>query len=78
MAARLLEEGDLEAERDRRYAGWGEGLGAEILDGALSLADLEERVAAGKIDPTPVSGGQERLENLVNRTLWRAVRDEHA
>jgi xylose isomerase len=73
VAAQLLEDGELERLRDARYAGWGEGLGAEILDGQHSLADLEERVASGTIDPRPVSGGQERLENLVNRTLWRAV-----
>jgi xylose isomerase len=73
VAARLLEDGALEAERDTRYAAWGEGLGAEILAGQHSLADLEELVAAGGIDPAPVSGGQERLENLVNRTLWRTL-----
>jgi xylose isomerase len=73
VAARLLEDGALEAERDARYAGWREGLGAAILAGKHSLADLEERVAGGGIDPLPVSGGQERLENLVNRTLWRAL-----
>ena len=76
VAARMLEEGSLEAERDRRYAGWEEGLGAHILDGEVSLADLEQRVAAGEIDPSPVSGGQERLENLVNRTIWRSVRED--
>jgi xylose isomerase len=73
VAARLLEDGELERIRDRRYAGWAEGLGAEILDGQHSLADLEQRVADGALDPRPVSGGQEQLENLVNRTLWRAV-----
>jgi xylose isomerase len=75
VAAQLLEDGALEAERDRRYAGWEAGLGAEILGGAVSLADLEARVAKGELDPRPVSGGQERLENLVNRTLWRRLRD---
>jgi xylose isomerase len=75
VAAQLLEDGALEAERDRRYAGWETGLGAEILGGGLSLADLEARVAKGELDPTPVTGGQERLENLVNRTLWRRLRD---
>ena len=75
VAARLLEDGRLEAERDSRYAGWHEGLGAEILDGTLPLTELEQRVVDGKIDPQPVSGGQERLENLVNRTLWRSVAD---
>jgi xylose isomerase len=73
VAARLLEDGELERIRDRRYAGWSDGLGAEILGGQHSLADLEQRVADGGLDPRPVSGGQEQLENLVNRTLWRAV-----
>jgi xylose isomerase len=73
VAARLLEDGELERIRDARYAGWDDGLGADILAGQHSLPDLEERVADGAIDPRPVSGGQERLENLINRTLWRAV-----
>ena len=75
VAAQLLEDGELEAARDARYAGWEEGLGADILAGRRSLADLEDQVASGQLDPQPVSGEQERLENLVNRTLWRAVRD---
>mgnify|MGYP001812113383 FL=1 len=73
VAAALIEEGALEAARDARYAGWQGALGSDILAGNLSLADLEARVVAGEIDPTPVSGGQERLENLINRTLWRTV-----
>jgi xylose isomerase len=75
VAARLLEDGRLEAVRDARYAGWQEGLGREILAGGTSLADLEELVAGKGLDPPPVSGRQEQLENLVNRALWRAVRD---
>jgi xylose isomerase len=74
VAADLLEAGDLADERDRRYAGWSEGLGAEILDGGLSLADIEARVAADGIDPRPRSGGQERMENVVNRRIWSVDR----
>jgi xylose isomerase len=73
VAARMVEEGRLEAVRDARYAGWSAGLGDEILAGALSLEDLEKRVAAGEIDPTPVSGRQEQLENLVSRALRGTV-----
>ena len=68
VAAALIEDGALEAARDARYAGWRGALGTDILAGNLSLADLEARVVSGEIDPTPVSGGQERLENLINRT----------
>jgi xylose isomerase len=70
VAADLVEAGDLERERERRYAGWTDGLGAEILGGSASLAELEARVVDDGIDPRPRSGGQERLENLVNRSIW--------
>lgn len=73
-AARLVEEGTLEKVRDERYARWSGPLGAAILEGSLSLAELEQKVAAGSIDPRPVSGRQEQLENVVNRMLWQAVR----
>jgi xylose isomerase len=74
VAADLIETGDLADEKERRYAGWSSGLGAEILDGGLSLDDIEERVAAGGIDPATRSGGQERLENVVNRSIWSVDR----
>jgi xylose isomerase len=72
VAADLIERGELAANKDARYAGWDGQLGKEILGGKLSLADLEARVASGAIDPKPVTGGQERLENLVNRSVWAA------
>ncbi|HEX6140466.1 MAG TPA: xylose isomerase [Candidatus Limnocylindria bacterium] len=72
VAADLVEHGDLRSHVEERYAGWGSGIGSEILAGSLSLADLAERVAAGGIDPRPVSGRQEALENLVNRRIWSA------
>jgi xylose isomerase len=75
VAADLLEAGGLSDEKERRYAGWADGMGAEILDGMLSLADIEARVTAGGIEPRPRSGGQERLENLVNQRIWSTDRD---
>jgi len=73
VAAQLLEEGTLETARETRYAGWSRGLGTRILEGGLSLADLERKVADGEIDPSPASGQQEKLENLVNQTLWKTL-----
>ncbi|MBP1806019.1 xylose isomerase [Rubellimicrobium aerolatum] len=64
-AARMLEDGRLEAARAERYAGWdkaGDLLGSDL--GALA-----ERALSAGIDPQPRSGRQERLENLVNRYL---------
>ena len=73
VAAQLVEDGELERARDHRYEDWRRGLGSDILDEKVSLADLEKQVGAGVIDPVPVSGRQEQLENLVNRTLWRTL-----
>jgi xylose isomerase len=71
----LLDAGDLERNRAERYAGWDDGIGAEMLGGGLSLPEIEGRVVDGGIEPAPVSGGQERLENLVNQRIWAAGRE---
>ena len=72
VAADLLEDGGLERHRAERYARWADGLGAGILAGGSSLEDLERVVAEGDLDPRPVSGRQELLENLVNQRIWSA------
>jgi xylose isomerase len=74
VAADLMERGELAALKDARYAGWDGELGTEILGGSVSMAELESRVADGAINPTRVSGSQERLENLVNQRIWSADR----
>jgi xylose isomerase len=70
VAADLVERQTLEKPLAARYAGWSSKLGASIVAGGASLEDLERQVAAGGIDPKPVSGGQERLEGQVNRRIW--------
>ena len=74
VAADMIEAGTVDAMREERYAGWGEGLGAEILGGTLSLEALADRVTSDGIDPKPRSGRQELLENVVNRHIWAAGR----
>ncbi len=70
VAAAMVEEETLRDPRRDRYAGWDGPLGTAIHDGSESLASLAERVVAGEIDPEPVSGRQEALENAVNRMIW--------
>jgi xylose isomerase len=72
VAADMLEQGTLDRLREARYAGWSADLGTAILGGDESLASLEAKVASGQVDPRPVSGHQELLENVVNRHIWRA------
>jgi xylose isomerase len=73
-AAAMLERGEIERLRAARYAGWDGELGRSILAGDALLEMLAGRVTTGEIDPLPVSGRQELLENLVNREIW-AVED---
>lgn len=61
----LLDDGGLEAARDRRYADWDKPENAAML--TLDLASIEQRVRDQNINPDPRSGRQERLENLWNR-----------
>lgn len=71
VAADLIKEETLSAYVEDRYSGWSDDLGSAILDGAESLDSLEKKVRSGLIDPDPVSGQQELLENRVNQVIWR-------
>ncbi len=64
-AAAMLEDGKLEAARAARYAGWDRPEAQAML--ASDLESIAADVEARGLDPQPVSGRQERLENLVNR-----------
>ncbi len=75
VAAEMVEDGSLASMVEQRYAGWSGDLGASILAGQVSLADLADKVEAAEIDPRPVSGQQELYENVVNRHIWAADRD---
>ena len=66
-AAKMLEDEALEAPLRARYSGWQTDQAQEMLRGACSLEEIEARVRAANLDPEPVSGRQEYLENIVNR-----------
>ena len=70
VAAGMIEAETLSAPLAERYAGWDGDLGRSILDGSETLGSLESKVMGGEIDPDPVSGRQELLENRVNRVIW--------
>jgi xylose isomerase len=67
-AERMLHDGSLARVVQERYAGWRTAFGRDILEGRSSLQALSDHVLAGDADPEPVSGRQEYLENLVNRS----------
>ena len=64
-AAAMLEDGQLEAARKARYAGWETPEAQAMLQS--DLGSIAARVEADALDPSPRSGRQEILEALVNR-----------
>ncbi|MEO0680817.1 MAG: xylose isomerase [Pseudomonadota bacterium] len=64
-AAAMWEDGGLERMRAERYCGWRTPEARAMLAG--SLEDAAAPVLAGRVDPRPRSGRQERLEAWVNR-----------
>ncbi len=68
IAARLWEDGVLEAVLQERYRGYEQGIGAEIRAKKLSLEDLERHaLSAAPIQNS--SGRQEQLQSLLNRYM---------
>jgi len=70
VAATLVEGQELSNYKEQRYIGWSHDLGSAIENGSETLASLASRVEGGDVDPIPVSGGQELLENRVNKAIW--------
>jgi xylose isomerase len=70
VAEAMLADGTIEQARNLRYGRWESGLGADIMKGDVDLASLADQAVADGLDPQPVSGRQERLENEVNRIIW--------
>ena len=72
VAEQMIANDVLEAAREQRYAKWSTKQGKAILAGKTSLAKLADAALAGDVNPVPVSGRQELLENAVNHAIWSA------
>ncbi|NLQ16228.1 xylose isomerase [Marinomonas sp. M1K-6] len=70
-AVKMIEDEKLANLVDQRYAKWNDTLGADILAGKHTLQDLAEYAEKNSIDPKPVSGRQEMLENMVNGYIFK-------
>ncbi|MEE9314750.1 MAG: xylose isomerase, partial [Rhizobiaceae bacterium] len=66
-AAAMVEDKALSGPLDARYADWSKDEPTRMLAGEWSLDQIAEWVTSEKVNPEPVSGRQEMLENIVNR-----------
>ncbi len=69
VAARMIEDDQLGAFKEARYAGWNAGFGKQVLNKELSLAAVADLAAQQGLEPKPRSGRQEMLETLVSRYI---------
>jgi len=63
----MIADNALEGPRDARYAGWDTPAAKAMLEQGSSLDVIAANAEAASLNPQPVSGQQEKLENIVNR-----------
>lgn len=66
-AAAMIEDGTLDNFVDDRYAGWQSEEAQKMLNGEYGLEEISNYVAQADVNPEPISGRQEYLENVINR-----------
>ncbi|PCJ07872.1 MAG: xylose isomerase [Rhodobacteraceae bacterium] len=66
-AAAMIEDGTMGQFVTDRYAGWQKPEAQAMLQGKQSLEEITAKVEASGLNPSPRSGRQEYLENVVNR-----------
>ncbi|MFT3781065.1 MAG: xylose isomerase [Nibricoccus sp.] len=70
LARRILEEGKFEKFVADRYSSYDSGFGKDIEKRKIGFKELEKLVLTKLGEPTPKSGKQEKLENLLNTYLY--------
>ncbi|MBQ2701329.1 MAG: xylose isomerase, partial [Clostridia bacterium] len=69
-AAKIIEDGRIDAFIDERYASYKTGIGAKIVSGETDLAELAAYAEAMGAPELPGSGRQEYLESVLNSILF--------
>ena len=71
IADKLITDGRLDKFVADRYASWNEGIGADIISGKATFADLEKyALAKGEVTASLTSGRQEQLESIMNNIMF--------
>ena len=67
----LIEDGRIDSFVSDRYSSWNTGIGADIISGKATMADLEKyALEKGDVLSSVSSGRQEMLEAVVNNILF--------
>ena len=69
-AAKIIEDGRLDAFVKERYSSFENGIGKKIRENAVTLEDLFSYAEEMGAPIMPDSGSQEELQNIVNQILF--------
>ncbi len=73
IADRIIEDGRIDAFVADRYASWTTGIGKDVIDGKMTLETLSDyALRLGEVTTTQ-SGGQERLEAILNQIMFGGI-----
>lgn len=71
LADKLIKDGRIDNFVAERYSSWTTGIGADIISGKVSMADLEKyALEKGDVIASVTSGRQERLESVLNNIMF--------
>lgn len=71
IADKMITDGRIDQFVADRYASWNTGIGKDIIDGKVSLADLEKyALEKGEVTASLTSGAQEKLESILNNIMF--------
>jgi xylose isomerase len=65
IADKIIEDGVFDQYINNRYSSYSEGIGKDVLSGKITFEDAEKWILENGL-PTPKSGRQEMLENILN------------
>ena len=69
IAEKMIKNDIIDDLLDKRYKQWNDQLGLEIMDGKYDLDKLA-KYSESNPAPQPVSGEQEKLENIINNLIY--------
>ncbi len=71
IAQKMIDDGRLDKFVADRYASWTTGIGADIISGKATMADLEKyALEKGEVVDSLSSGRQEMLESILNNIMF--------
>ncbi len=71
IADKMIADGRIDKFVEDRYSSWNTGIGADIIAGKVTMADLEKyALEKGEVTDSLTSGRQEMLESIMNNIMF--------